>query len=780
MHAFNDGKRPVYTMKNGLSQLVSHTSGIAEPAIRKKLGPGDKFWTKDKGVGYATSAAGKEKQATPRGPLAQAAESHIESRNTPRSGAQVLSEWVDREIRTQSVHGPVPLQDRVRIFNEAFSRAIEMLPEYRALFLSYQHETEALINTLQEHHHDFANIEGRMKTLKMNSLGFVGESTVAFQDTVRSLRQRLAECEKQRDELLAEKESMEDHNLELKQKSERDRWLSDESHKQNLDILSNLDRMEKQVEMLRKQEREMHAETAKLCQKVKDKELRVVTVEDQLNAERDKNANMVPKEEHEALKEELKAAKLRCQELEEKCANKEKDYQNIVDTYKRSIGQSTGGKAEARPLTPRPYWNHCRGIIDPDMLRSAEQTDIVQDILCKMMTSSRTLLAAYGLSTASQKSNVFQKFSRHNSTIPLASEASTQSDRQKTPQAGSDDPSSPTESQHRPTVTSKDPAGLISAAGGGGGSGGEDDKYLAADTDAMTPEPLRHSEPCKNHRFSRRRTAEFLDRVMQHRFQEGDSVLSMPFLEVMLSILEKEVDEEEAQVFAINIFASARRFAAEPDFLCYMLLMMGRISDSVVKDNRALCGEILRIFGTHFDAGDGSTRITKQKFFYGLREVLPHKEKEYCQDLVTYFPPGGPNVLINYEWLLQEDLYIISPIVYALRLQHLEEALNLSDRMEKAISKSLREGSTMVRYDSLEAVCKDDLQLALLQPEDFARGFQCPTEDLKPGSEQNFGSFLELMKNGGIFHELFFPALPDDDGEEGGVDDPEDGGGDMS
>ncbi|OLQ15053.1 hypothetical protein AK812_SmicGene766 [Symbiodinium microadriaticum] len=50
---------------------------------------------------------------------------------------------------------------------------------------------------------------------------------------------------------------------------------------------------------------------------------------------------------------------------------------------------------------------------------------------------------------------------------------------------------------------------------------------------------------------------------------------------------------------------------------------------------------------------------------------------------------------------------------------------------------------------------------------DFARAFRVQLEDLGPGIEQNVSVVLELLKNGGIFHELFYPALPEDDGEDG-------------
>merc|ERR1740138_2000468 len=100
-------------------------------------------------------------------------------------------------------------------------------------------------------------------------------------------------------------------------------------------------------------------------------------------------------------------------------------------------------------------------------------------------------------------------------------------------------------------------------------------------------------------------------------------------------------------------------------------------------------------------ASDGSHNITKQKFFYGLREVLPNKEKDMWQDLVCYFPAGGADLLVNYEWLLFDDLYVLSPIVYALRLQHLEEAIALTGRMDKMVRGSAAEGATVVTHEQV-------------------------------------------------------------------------------
>jgi len=232
-----------------------------------------------------------------------------------------------------------------------------------------------------------------------------------------------------------------------------------------------------------------------------------------------------------------------------------------------------------------------------------------------------------------------------------------------------------------------------------------------------------------------------------------------------MEVLHQELGEEEVTAFAVNIFASVRKYAAEPDFLGFLLLITGQVADVVVRDNRSLCAELLRIFRIYFEVADGSTRVTRQKFFSALRDALPQKEKDQCQELAAYFPASGPMTPVNYEWLLVDDPYVLSPIVYALRLQHLEEGLGLSDRMERQVKSCARDGP--VTYEKIEAVCKDDPQLSILQPEDFARAFRVQLEDLGPGTEQNVSVVLELLKNGGIFHELFYPALPEDDGEDG-------------
>jgi len=780
--------------KKGLSHFIGSGKALADPAAHEPLGPGEKFWLKDGVAGYTAQAKRSAPGMTPRGPLGQAGTAHFEKRQLnglfmdapggaahahgpSKSGAALISQWVDQELVAQGKNGPVPLQDRVCIFNEAFSRVMDMLPDYRPLFLSIQRENDALRTCLQDQLQAAANLEGRMKTMKMESLSFVGESASKFQEEVASLRQRLATAEAERDTLRNEKDALDAELADVKEKWDRDRTAARDSHTQNLDILSNLERMEKQVDMSRKHERALEVEMANLKKQVKDKGLRIDTVEGQLNAERDKTANMVPKEEHEALKEEIKATKLRCQELADKYASKQKDYLNMVETYSRSTGQ-TNLNEEVRPLTPRPSWVHCKGVIDPDSLRSLEVADSVQELLVQVMSSSRTLLAGYGLLQSAQKSTVFSKFARSPTTMPLADEASSPGEQRQTTPKGTEEAGEASPARRN----SLRAADLLQPEKSQNLWKDEDQAMLPPDVDQNTPSILRHAEACKNYHFSRKKTADFLEKIMAQRGSEGDQSLRRPFLDYMMDNLpedpnkeKEEEDVDDSSIFAINIFAAVRRYAAEPDFLAYLLLMSGRISDSIVKDNRSLIGEIVRIFRTHFDIGDGSTKITKEKCVYGIREVLPHKKKEHCQDLLPCFPQGGGNVVINYEWLLQDSRYVLSPIVYALRLQHLEESLSLCDRMERAVKTATKDGTSIVRQDALEAACQEDPDLSVLQQEDFARAFEIMVDDLMPESEQEAASVLQLMKLGGIFRELFFPALPDDDGEDGEAADGEEG-----
>lgn len=779
--------------KKGLSSYIGPAKGIAEPVVVGPLGPGDKFWSTaahkpgdSSRVAQRPVVALTVPRTTPRGILPQASDGYAmkvdpsllsDSRSysddssmkaqapyAPRlpdasfsrappgkAAAASLMQWVEKEIQVQSKWGPVTPHDRVRVYSEAFGRAMDLLPDYRPLLLKIQNEYESLIQVLQGDLQNLASLQSRMKAIKMESLAFVGESTLKFKEELSQVRSSLSDTEKERDELRQVKAKLEEQCEHLRFKSERDKFLANEAHAQNLDIVGNLERMEKQVETHRKQEREIHLESAKLIQRVKEKDFRIQTVEEQLKNEQDKVATMVGKDDHEAVKEEVRKLKISCRDLEERVATKDKEYWSLRETYTQQSGQTLG--QVFRPVTPRPRWHHCKGVLDPDDLRSDDKAESLQEIVQNILSTSRTFLAAYGLASASQKSKVFQEFARHPLTLPLAEEDLPATERLVDAPAEEDVPK---------------PSGSEQALSQGPESSTDDAKEdgILLNPDDLHPGFIkwrsthqRQSEKVRDLQFSRKKTSEFIEKIMNKRSLEGDKLLKRPFLDVMMENILQDCIPGEALTFAGNIFASLRRYAAEPDFLCYLLLILGRISDSIVRDNKGLCSEILKIFISGLKEIDGSTRLTNRQMANNLKEVLPYcKEK----DLILYLPTS----LIHYESLLQDDPYVLSPIVYFLRLQHLEASLDLCDRIDQTL-KRLSPSQTEISYEALEAACKKVPELVKLENEDFARVFE-KTPDKLRGCSQEVGCVLELLKHSSIFRKLF-PAVHDDE------DDPDDG-----
>lgn len=668
---------------------------------------------------------------------------------------QNMLRGIEKELSLNGLLDGPPSMQRVRIFSSAFTEVIDKLPSYRGLLLSVQKEYEGLISRLTAEVNASASLQGRLKTVRAESLSFVGESVSWLQAEIAMLRQRVTSAGEDLARLREENAKLQEDNEKLQDSSERDAFHSRESHLMNLEILRHMDRLEKHLEWLRKQEQEAQSELTVVQQRCKEKDARIETVENQLLAERARCATMVPREEYEAAREEVRQWEAKHQELSESHQAKQRDYLSIVEAYTRISGQgleelSLGG---ARPLTPRPQWHHCRGLLDPDLTNTAQRADIAQELLQHMLVRSRALLAAYGLFAASKKSTTYTSHAQHHLTAPLAaSPTDTAVLNVRTPE-----PSGPDDEEQqirRPTTTilfTKD---------------GED--WLAPDLDHDTPLQFRHGERVRNLRLSRRRTAELMESLLSMRSQLAVTALARPFATFLLDHLPDGMRGEEAKTFAINVYASVRRHATEPDFLCYLLLLAGRIPDGVVRDSKVFCEELLAVFTQVFQAPEGSrSSVTKQKLFYGLREALPNKSKENWQDLATYLPAGSADLLVNYEWLLFDDLYVFSPIVYALRLQHLDEVLGLIERLEKTVKSTLdlsSRDSRSVTFEAVEHAFHSDQELSLIQPEDLARAFDVKhASDLQPKTRQDVDRFLELVRHGDIFHVLYFPALPGDD-----------------
>lgn len=738
-------------------------SARASTAPAKSMKP-SKLWE----TTWATRRLEAEKAAHPAQGQALTERQHSKAASVhgERPGVQQLMRWIEEELDVQGLQGSPPSVGRVRVFSTAFCEVIDMLPSYRPILLSVQKEYDALVNKLQTQINAIGTVEGRFKTLKAESFAFVGESMTWFQLETGSLRQRLAEAETERDSLREERAQLLEDNARLQKELERDRSLTTEMQGQNLDLLRHVERLEGQAERLRAQERDLQGQNGQLKQKSREKDIRIQTMEEQLNTERERAESMVPKEEFEALRAEMNHSEVTIKELEEENAAKQKDYLSLVESYSKNIGQKLGEGHGARPLTPRPDWRPCRGLLDVDSPHSTEKAETAQDLLQHMLTCSRTLLSAYGLVTATNKSALFRRFVRSELALPLVcSEDTPHSARAREGGGGgrAEDAGEPLPGATGEGALPRMPT--LSTLGGR--TSLKEDAWLPPDTDPSTPEVMRHPHKVRNLRFSRKRTAEFIEGIIQLRSRHGahgGSNLACPFLDFMLEHLPEDVKPEDASDFVINIYAAVHRYSAEPDFLAYLLLLQGKISDTVVKDNRSLCAELLAMFKSHFESGDGTKTITKGKFFNGMREVLPNKEKDMWLDFVAYFPVGGPDVMVNYEWLLFDDAYILSPIVYALRLQHLEEVFNLSERVERLIRGSLKPGQLTVRYDVLEQIFRNDQELhTMLQAEDYAKAFGIPVRNLKASTEHEVEKVIELMKHGDMFRLLYYPALPSDD-----------------
>merc|ERR1719253_1538681 len=165
-----------------------------------------------------------------------------------------------------------PSLERCRIFSSAFGEVIDKLPSYRCLLLAVQKEYDGLIARQNAELNAAAPTEARLRTMKAASLSYVGESMAWFQIEIADLRKRLKEADAEIARLKLEINQYEDQREKLEGVSETAKFMAKESHSQNLDILKHMDRMEKQVELLRKQDRETQGQMNSLQQRLKDKD----------------------------------------------------------------------------------------------------------------------------------------------------------------------------------------------------------------------------------------------------------------------------------------------------------------------------------------------------------------------------------------------------------------------------------------------------------------------------------------------------------------------------
>ncbi|CAK0872491.1 unnamed protein product [Prorocentrum cordatum] len=370
-----------------------------------------------------------------------------------------------------------------------------------------------------------------------------------------------------------------------------------------------------------------------------------------------------------------------------------------------------------------------------------------------------------------------------------------------------DGPASPKQGQRA------EAQGEDAACGSPAGAATGEALMLSPGFDEDAPEELRPSETVPNLFFSRKKVMDFIEGLLERKQKYSPHSLE-PFAKFMSTHL-PDGEPNEHGVFTANISGCLRPFrhragaAFPPDFLAYSLLLKNKISYSVIgeanghacrplaelpgssqagvpflllpviRDNKGMCKELLHIFTTEFETEDASEMIPKQRFFYDLQEVLPNKTKEMWQDLSTVFPAGGQETIVNYRWLLQDDIYVHSPIVYTLRLQHLEECISLSEKLERLTLEVAKGSPKTVTFAAIEDVFSNEPDLEAIQ-----------AHVLEGDTEHEWGKFIEAMrvarrlcaeapggiahpwdraqalKQGEIFHKLYFPELLPEEDEE--------------
>merc|ERR1719421_1965180 len=148
--------------------------------------------------------------------------------------------------------------------------------------------------------------------------------------------------------------------------------------------------------------------------------------------------------------------------------------------------------------------------------------------------------------------------------------------------------------------------------------------------------------------------------------------MQTPFLTFVKKIVPGGQAQEQTAYFASAVVA-VYEFSAEPTFLAYRLLFEGVINEVNVLDNLSIHADLRLVFSQRDERKTGT--ISKQQLFFTLNTLLPGKTKEMLKELQQYLPPGGGDYQVSYGWILRDDLYIPSPLMVGVRLQHLQQVV---------------------------------------------------------------------------------------------------------
>jgi len=218
-----------------------------------------------------------------------------------------------------------------------------------------------------------------------------------------------------------------------------------------------------------------------------------------------------------------------------------------------------------------------------------------------------------------------------------------------------------------------------------------------------------------NLKFSRHTAYEIMNRFLEARIADQNATNQV--IDALAEYCRVQYDNEA--IFP-SLQDAINHYAPEPDYLAFQLMLDGRISEFIVNENINLTTELKQKFHSHEET-DGAV-ATKQAFFYALQTLIPLKNKRMWQEVQHYLPAGSGETLINIENLLEDNLYVPSPIVFGLRVQHLEENVLILKKIETLV-KELGGTSGTINFVDTMAKFTSTRSLSNIDEEAILRGF---------------------------------------------------------
>mmetsp|Transcript_67309 Transcript_67309/g.179530 ORF Transcript_67309/g.179530 Transcript_67309/m.179530 type:complete len:782 (-) Transcript_67309:204-2549(-) len=694
-------------------------------------------------------------------------------RPTPRrsrSGNELLS-WVEKELEARGLLDSPPCPARLEVFSQALLEVVNIFPSYRGVLFAVKSEHDAVVKSLRAAV-DAANaVEGRMQVIKAESVSLVGQSTAHFQHVTSAAAARLEELEKLTKEqasavtkLSAERAEYLDRCLKSEEKAE-------EMHKHNMVIVRNYHATHEEVQALRKQVHLLEADNKRLHQQKADAEAMVKDKDDKLQEAEKFAKTMVTRKEYNDLHQKLVDQRKLTDDYAERLRLKERDYLKLVSDYNRISGASVD-TTTIRPLTPRPQWRDCYGVVEPEA-PSLASAAIAQDVLCSVLEQGRTILNQYGLHAALQKCSLASEYGAKQ-LFPSKWVQDARDDSPPRGQPEANDHSGAGEDGPLPSSETAPPqAASVSATKFFASGSKYSHEFFEIDVSESTPEELRHGRRLRNPKLSKQKILHVLSGMLAKRLKRQETKL--PFRQYFLSrcrldavdrlfdpVGTPEQQQDQLIAWGICILAGIRHYASEPDFLAFLLLFEGRITDFVVRENQTM---IQSLIGYIEAVHPGEDIITKQVFFYNLQKGVRNKDKKdyrgNLSQLQQMLPTGKPEILVDYRNLLVDDLYLPSPLAYTLRLQHLQEQVEWSLKLKSAIRAEASEAGT-ISYEQIINVLTTAI-FASVDDEDMARGFGVPGKDLRMESEVEVESFLLRLQDANICSAINAVELEEED-----------------